>query len=419
MGSLMKPGYKLALCCLMLFSSSVFSVTDSQLLSLKQDVASLEKQVLALQANKKQTNPKKSEAEETYPLPKSPGPIPFIFKHDAFSLAVSGQVNFMVLNIHDSARGKVFAASNSNSNSRLNINTVFAPRGRNSVVSGSNLELGFPLAPSETVTQDNDSTGSALDTRIMELYISHPDYGTLFLGKGWTASDNISEIDYSGTGVAGYSFVPDVGGGIRFRSSAGLLSTNPTVSDLYSNLDGFGRRVRLQYNSPSIHGFQLMTSFSGGARADFVVMYRNNYRGAKIGGAVAMTTATDYFSGSNQLKGDAVNGSVSVLLPAGANLTLAIGYLNSKTEGRANPRFFYGKIGRQGQWFKLGRTALSVDYGEYDYMYFNSSAKTYGLQFVQSINRVNSEFYAGYRHYNPDRDLKDSYLVFTGLRYFL
>jgi len=405
------------LCLFYLFPFSAFSQTDNSIKSLRRELNTLKKQIAIMQSDRSADQAKVSFIQTSQPI-SDPGPIVLTFKHLGFTLSLFGQANFMLLHANYGGGSKVFVVTNSSSNSQLNINTTFKLFDDSKITSGSNLQFGFPLNPSESVNQLAESTKIDIDTRIMELYISHPRWGTLLLGQGVTASDDISEIDYSKTELAGYSYVPDIGGGLVLKGYDGSLVDNPVVSNFYDNLDGFGRRVRIQYNSPSLYGFQILTSFSGRSKADFVLMYKNKCQGMRIGGALALTTTNDYFTGTDPVRGNAINGSGSILFPLGTSVTVAGGYVNSKTMGRSNPSFFYGKLGQQGRFFSLGWTAVSIDYGQYKNMYFNSLATTYGLQFAQALKLLNGEFYAGYRHYHPGSELRNINLVFSGLRYY-
>ena len=55
---------------------------------------------------------------------------------------------------------------------------------------GSHLQLGFDLNSANAVSQTRQSIPSSIDIRRAEVYVSSKYLGTLFLGKGETASDD-------------------------------------------------------------------------------------------------------------------------------------------------------------------------------------------------------------------------------------
>ncbi len=92
--------------------------------------------------------------------------------------------------------------------------------------------------------------------RHMDIWIEK--WGTLRLGQGDTATNGTSEVDLSGTAVAAYSSVADVGGGFEFRDNGDI---GITVRDSRSNFDGLSRKDRVRYDTPRWAGF-----FASGSR---------------------------------------------------------------------------------------------------------------------------------------------------------
>lgn len=345
-------------------------------------------------------------------------PVVFEWFNKNMMLRLSGQINFLVFYAHDGSEDEVFVASNSTYNSRLNINTLF--RLKNSLLtSGSNIQFGFPINPSETVNQIDKTFKKDINTRKLEWYVRHKYWGTVFLGQGSTASDFTSEMDYSNTDIVANSSVADIGAGLFLRDATGSIAGTPPLASLYDNLDGFGRAVRVQYTSPRFHGLQLSTSYAGEAKGDISLWYEQVLHRVKIGAAIALTSTHDYFSGANTLRGNSINGSASMLWPMGTSITMAGGYINAKTDNRSNPLFFYVKLGQQGRPFNLGTTAVSIDYGQFEHFYFNHTANVYGAQFLQNIAPLNGEVYVGYRYYHPNHEFKAIHVAFAGFRYYL
>ena len=88
------------------------------------------------------------------------------------------------------------------------------------------------------------------------------------LGKGETASDDTAYADLSATTIAGRSSVQDIGGGLFFRNKNTDLLTAIQVRNVFNGLDGFSRRNRFRYNTPSFHGLMIATSFAADNKND-------------------------------------------------------------------------------------------------------------------------------------------------------
>ena len=128
----------------------------------------------------------------------------------AIDFAISGQVNRAALYGDDGESAKWFFVDNDNSSTR------FRFRGSNDFENGWKVgflwevEMQSNASNKVSIENDADTTDVNFNERHMDLWIEK--WGTLRLGQGDTASNGTSEVDLSGTDVAAYSSVSDVGG---------------------------------------------------------------------------------------------------------------------------------------------------------------------------------------------------------------
>ena len=314
---------------------------------------------------------------------------------DDVKLRLSGQVNRGVLFYDDGEKQDLAHVDNDHSSTRLR----FEARGKydEDVSAGANIEVQFESNSTADVSQiDERNVGDDNFTqRKLEIFVDSKTFGRVTFGQGDTASNSIAEIDNSGTSVVGYSSVSDFAGGLLFREDGGDLS-DIAVGDAFSNFDGLSRDDRLRYDTPKFYGFTASASAVADERWDAALRYGDTIDDFKIGAGVAYAARQDDIG--------RVSGSASVLhVPTGLSLTGAAG--SDDTDGDSDPVFYYGKVGFQQNFFDFGVTALSADYyygDEIDSVEQESHA--FGLQAVQKVDRIGTEFYVGYRLYQLDGD---------------
>jgi len=136
-------------------------------------------------------------------------------------VSVSGHVNYSMGDTEDFTGDQGFSVQNNGlSGSRFRI---VASTEANGITYGARQELGL------------DSGSGAPFGRVSQLTIGG-DFGQFSLGQGWESGDDIAELDFSGTYIAG--------------SGPGGYHMGGTATD---NVDG-GRDQRLRYDSPKLGG---------------------------------------------------------------------------------------------------------------------------------------------------------------------
>jgi predicted porin len=349
---------------------------------------------------------------------------------DRVKVDVYGQVNRAVLYSDDGNQSDWYFVDNDNSSTRVGLKAK--ARATDDLTAGGRIEVEFQSNDSDKVNQFEQSGvgDNNFRKRWLDFSLESKRFGTLFVGHGDTASNNTSETDLSGTSVIGYSSIPDMAGGQIFYNKAtdsyDLVeedpSTGTTIADTYSNLDGLSRNDRVRYDTPKFYGFSGAVSAVADGAYDFSLWYSGEFAGTKLAASASYVKPNDL----RPTNDDQYSGSVSALHKSGLNLTLAGGNRNYKDEvgepDRDDAKFWYGKLGFRRGFFPLGETRFSADYGEYKNVAQNDdTAKTFGIQIVQVLDRWGTEYYLGYRFHDLDRkgedvDFKTINAVMSGFR---
>ncbi|WP_417614465.1 porin [Oceanisphaera sp.] len=381
-----------AIACAMA-SAPALALTDAQELDqLKRQLGALLERVDQLETKTQNAEARARAAEtkvETMSAHRAPAAVSS--GNDKIRVSVSGHVNRAMLVVDDGKETDLYHVDNDSSSTRLRVigEGDVSPE----LTVGTAIEVQLESNSTAKVSQDNESdSDNIISDRRLEVYFDHDRLGKLWMGKGWTASEDSSEMDLSGTALVGYSSTADIAGGIKFRDGAGNLSMT-RVGDVFLNLDGLGRRNRLRYDTPSFAGMKLAASAVEDSAWDTALTYSADYDLGTLAAAVAYS---DQQNNSGQ-----VNGSASFLHNSGVSVTLAAGERDSDA---LDPNFFYGKLGYQNQWFNAGKTALSADYHVANHAVERSDkAKSVGVQMVQSVDDWATELYVGYRNYDLER----------------
>ena len=321
---------------------------------------------------------------------------------DTVKLAVSGQVNRAVMLAGDGEQTDLFHVDNDHSSTRVRF--VGTGKPTEDITVGAQVEVQFESNSSGNVDQNNENnevTTNSFTERKLELYFDHKTFGRLWLGQGETASDGTSHVDLSGTDLIAYAAIHDLAGSLLFRNSTTNALTAIEIADAYDDIDGLSRDDRIRYDSPKFQGFQLSLGHVQGGENDYALRYSGQWGDFKTAAAVAWaniastSTSTDYQS----------NGSGSVLHdPTGFSLTLAGGQAKAKAAGRANPTFFYSKVGWQKKLFEVGNSYFSIDYAfSNDRAQNDDEFQTIGVGAVQKLDAWGTELYAGFRNHQMNR----------------
>ena len=380
-------------------------MVDAKLLQqLQQLVADQQKQLDRLQqqvdqsqqtavAAQSQAQEAKKVAEEVKTTAQTPASKVVTSGSEKVKLAISGQIDQAMNVVNDGDNTDAYFVDNDNSNTRVRF---VGTAGINEDLNlGSRLEIAFTPDSSATVSQtSNDS--NAYDVRWADLSLASKKYGTLYLGKGDTASNNTAEVDLSGTSVIAYTSIASIAGGMLFYDSNTDDLSNIKVSNAFSDFDGLSRKNRVRYDTPTFYGFGLAGSAMNDRRWDSALTWSGSGYGLKAGAAAAIA----YINGNDT--NFQYDGSFSILHEAtGLNFTFSAG--TQDADGFDNPDNLWGKLGWQTKFWSVGTTSFSFDYGHTE----NISAEgdkgdSYGIAAVQSFADYGTEVYLQFRQYKLD-----------------
>ncbi|MEQ9694137.1 hypothetical protein [Shimia sp. SDUM112013] len=236
------------------------------------------------------------------------------------------------------------------------------------------------------------------DIRWLEVSWNMDETHTLSVGQGAMASHDAAGSDLSGTDMAINVSVPDMAGGIQFRSAGGALS-GIAVGDVYKTFDGL-RRVRLRYDNQITDALQFSIAAGSGRLqnigADDVFDTGFYYSAARGTFDVQASVGLSHIRPATGASFCELVGSASVLhRSSGWNLTLSGGFADPGGTG------IYAKFGRKLRWLPWGVTALSIDHIlNADTFGAGTSATAWGAAIVQHLDRPNVDIFLGLRRYD-------------------
>ncbi len=330
-------------------------------------------------------------------------------KFENVNVSLYGQINRGVLFADNGDSSKTYFVDNANSSTRMGFDVAVGVNEDFTV--GGKIEYEFRSNMSSAVNSENTDTDHDVNLRHADMFFKSATFGKLSLGQGSMAADGSSQKDLSGTNVVTYVAIGDMAGGqLWYDDDTDTLSAK-RIGNVFNDLDG-AREDRLRYDTPSFHGLVLSTSVAGDDKFDLVASYSRKYDSITVASAVAWQTNDDL---------DGIyNGSVSLLFNNGFNVTLAAGAEDEDNSGDAEGSFWYTKLGYQASIFEAGKTAFSIDYGEYDDMDVDSGEATvYSFAVVQDMTDWGTEFYLGVRLHEydaDDSDYDDIFAVMSGAR---
>ena len=288
-------------------------------------------------------------------------------------------------------------------------------------------EAGYPWNSTGSATQNDDIVAArGVQNRRAQVVIDYDRFGTLYVGKGSNATDNLTQNDLSGTESLMHSNIADIGGGFQMRRSDGTLS-DATIGNIFDNFDG-DRESRLRYDSPEWNRLTASLSRDAAGRNEVTLRYRRgegrttrrNGADFELGAGVSVARTEVLLLGS-------ATQTVAKLGPGAVEAVLAGGYRWARAGAPAPdtatvgaPRdagYLYAKLGWRGDLVALGETALSVDGrlggGSFDRV---SSSNTLGVQLAQALGTDAAHLLAGVRLHDVGgpADLRQSSVVELG-----
>lgn len=332
---------------------------------------------------------------------------------DKVRLALSGQVNRVSFAADDGTESNIFHSDNENSSTRWRL--VGSAKLTDDLAMGMKIEQDIGQtnnSASVNIKTDTSVSDVSFDNRHLTVYVDSKKFGRLWLGKGDTSSNNITQLDLSGTSVIEYSGLEDVGGSLIFRTKNVLTPDGPKVSGgsdaldngVYSQFDGLSRRNRIQYDTPTIRGLKAGFTHLQGNAWDASLRYSARYEDIGLK-AVAGLAYWNYGARTNIAEGG-FGGSFSLLHDSGANLTGSAGTFTREANRATidDPVGYFIKPGWKLNLVPWGKTNVSFHYGGTDDLQAQGDEFTsWGLAAVQNIDKAGTELFAFFRQYDLDR----------------
>lgn len=324
-------------------------------------------------------------------------------RNDKAKVNFYGQVNRVGLYVNDGNTYDVFSADNDQSSSRIGFK---AKAKKGDLTIGSKVEVQIESDSTSSLNMNGGSSqagGIGFSERHINVYVSHPKFGKITIGQGDTASNGTSEVDLSGTSVAGNSDVELFAKKFLFFNDSTNAYSTVKVGDAFNNMDGLSRKDMFRYDTSTFGGLMLSVSAASGDgddAKDLALRYSGKLGGAKIKAAASYVK----YASSNASNDSQVSGSASILLPFGLNFTGAGGMTTFDAAGRDNATMLYAKIGYIAKIFACGSTAFAIDFAVHDNVKQNDDqASIYGAQVVQKVKSWSTEIFLGVRNYSLSR----------------
>lgn len=381
-------------------------------------------------------------------------PKPFVASaNPRSSVTLGGQVNRFLAYRNNGNRSRLEHLDSTASSSRVNItgtgyiNPQLATQAviETELTDGVLSTLGSADIGSAPVGSAFSDTSPVLRNRRVEAVFKHEKFGTLYIGKGHTSSDSVSEVDFSGTtAISNGSEGPNNLGGFRFYNKTLRVSDGQRIaSDALRNMDGLQRANRIRYDTPSMGGVVLGFSHTNADQTDQSVRYAANFGKTKFGIAVAHTyqpflRTTTPTGGTQSRRHHTYHGSFSIY-NNGFSFGAAGGVEKYSVprepsphspllQKRKNATFWFTKIGYQTKFINCGKTAFAIDYtytkanslAETDYFLVNGErGESYAFTAVQNFDMAGTEIYFVAREYKfrqPFASYKSAHMVLVGTR---
>lgn len=305
--------------------------------------------------------------------------IGFSVTANAMDFKVSGQIDKAIIAADNGEDTDVGFVDNDGSNSRFRF--VGSQDMGNGLTMGFNYEIALRqnLSDAWDINErehDDGTSDVSVDTRHVNVFLQG-DFGRFTLGKGSMASDGTSDVNYSGTAfLGGGHSLTDYAAGISYMTDNGADS-GYNIGSFYDYMDGASRHHMIRYDTPSLGGLVLSTSYSQGHGYDFAARYETGFgNGGKFGAAVSYwnngTSGDDVpnngdtynvppipYGGHNvyHQRFDEIGGSASVLLPNGLNFS----GIYKERNASGGSEYVDGKFYSLGVGYKFGKNNIELN----------------------------------------------------------
>jgi hypothetical protein len=323
-------------------------------------------------------------------------------------LTLYGQITRQFGFVNDGENQQFRQGQNPNTSSRMGIDAIGKINRDWSLRTRFEFELVGDNGLDPQENQDGDR--HLFRIRHTDAIFSHKQFGTIWIGRGDSAGNGTSEVDLVPGGEAGH-----LGGSLQLAAQDVPIRNSDTgasvgeVDDFFNGYDGAGRVTRIRYDTPSIAGFMLSAGYIDATSWDAALRYSGGMNGTKVQGAVAFTRIESAQTGgfadfpSSQVDTSLLNGSFSVVLPAGIGFTISGAHQWTDAAGRSNvwnvnPSLWYTMNATE-----LGPTTLEVSYQHTaNRKADDTSGDAAAVTLFQVLENVGTDTYLTFRYFDVD-----------------
>lgn len=343
------------------------------------------------------------------------GDLPDTKPSDGLRLDLAGQLNMGVLFGRAGNQREMMVVDNSNSPS--SVKGVLSQALPGGYMVGAQVEATFQFNATHKVTLEDTDPYLSAELHRGEIFLHDRQRGTLWFGRGSTASDGITTQDLSGTSLVTNADMTRIGANYHYDESITGSNANNTVrlSDVYNAYNGLGRADRLRYDSPAWRGLVGSGSVTLDGRTDFAMRWQGQIGEAKVASAFGLANGIESPRLDDTTRNTRTHWglSSSVLFPFGGSATVAYGtddplqLFDASFDG--DEFFYYAKLGQRFQLLDVGLTALSVDYGfTQNYRIVDEDVEKYGFALVQRVEPAALDLYFSVHTTDLDETSSDS-----------
>ena len=311
--------------------------------------------------------------------------------------------------IDDGSSGTFKQFRNGNTSTRMGID------GRGKITKNvslrTRLEYEIRNGDSNQVTPGQGTDDGGLVIRHIDAIFSHKRLGAVWIGRGDTAANGTSEKNLLPGGSAGR-----LGGRTdSLITDAVVRDANDneidTLSRFFQSFDGFSRRQRIRYDTPTIAGFKVGVSVIDRMSYDIAVHYSGKIAGVKVKAGAGWSHGAGAL-GDNTIRQDfnQLNGSISALLPMGVGVTLSGGrqwedYKTGVAEAlKKDPSninisaFYTTKVS------ELGPTGVEYSYQlSQDITARDDEGQGHSIMLTQVLANTGTDTFVTFRYYDVER----------------
>ncbi len=322
-------------------------------------------------------------------------------------IAISGQLSRIVSIVDDGNTTNIHHTSIAFSGNRVRF--VGTAKAWDNLTIGTRIEFQFNNRQSNqsgnfdgnSALDEDDGDIKEIDPRYQDITFAGA-WGKLYVGKGDSAGNGTTEVDFSGTiiasdpavangGFGGSHFIIDnLGPGISQDPNINGGIVGPRAKSVFADFDGLSRTQRVRYDTPSFGGHKVSVGLNQGPIGDAAIRWSCCFGGTKVGAAIGWFNKDS----ASLTVGHQFHGSGSILHSSGLNATIAGGTQELEAAGRTDPSMIFVKIGYKAKLVGAGTTNFFASYSNTDDLQNEGDDSTFwGFGVVQILKDYATELF--------------------------